>query len=162
MDLALFDMVAEAVRGLIPSELSDFRHAARRSGLKIWFGSGKPDREHYEAQVISPDGVEDATVLALEIGFHSEHPDVAANDAVISRLVEQQHRWHPTLGDETVVGPFLGRADVWRRVSETWPDPALGDEDLPVEIAMRLTDYIATLEPLRRGAPADAGVAFRS
>lgn len=149
MDLPLFDMVAEAVRGLMPSELSEFRHRAGRSGIKIWFGPVKPPREHYEAQLISPDGVDGATAIALEIGFHAEHPNVADNDAAIGVLVDSEPRWRPALGDEAVVGPFLGRADVWRRVSETWPDPDLGDEDLAVEVAMRLTDYIATLEPLR-------------
>jgi hypothetical protein len=37
-------------------------------------------------------------------------------------------------------------------VSETWPDPDLSDEDIAVEVAMRLTDYIATLEPVRSAA----------
>lgn len=154
VDLPLFDMVAEAVRSLLPAELADFRYRARRYGLKLWFGSEKPQREHYEAQVISPDGVDEATVLALEIGFHAEHPDVADNDAVISLLVDDEPRWRPGLGDEAVVGPFLGRADVWRRVSETWPDPDLDDEDLAVEVALRLVDYVAALEPVRRREPA--------
>ena len=47
-------------------------------------------------------------------------------------------------------GPFLGRPDVWRRVSETWPDPDLGGEDLGIEVAVRLADYITALEPVRR------------
>jgi hypothetical protein len=54
------------------------------------------------------------------------------------------------IGDEAVVGPFLGRPDVWRRVSETWPDPDLSDGDLALELAGRLTEYVTALEPVRR------------
>ena len=45
---------------------------------------------------------------------------------------------------------WLGRADRWRRVSETWPDPDLGDTELPFEVAARLTDYVIALEPVLR------------
>lgn len=35
-------------------------------------------------------------------------------------------------------------------VGEVWfGDPDLGDPDLPIELAARLTDYITMLEPLR-------------
>ena len=49
-----------------------------------------------------------------------------------------------------MAGVFLGRAEDWRRLSETLIDPDLGDPELGMEIAARLTDYITTLEPLRR------------
>ena len=49
-----------------------------------------------------------------------------------------------------VAGPFLGSRDDWRRISETWPDPDLGEEDLAFELAARLTDYITALEPILR------------
>ncbi|MGH9216412.1 MAG: hypothetical protein ACRDZS_09170, partial [Acidimicrobiales bacterium] len=114
------------------------------------FGAERPAREHYEAQVIAPDGVDGATVSALEIGFHAEHPDVAENEAVIARLVTQRDRWRAALGNDAVLGPFLGRFPHWRRVSEVWPDPDFDDPDLPVQVALRLTDYIEALEPLRR------------
>jgi hypothetical protein len=35
-------------------------------------------------------------------------------------------------------------------VSETWPDPDLSEPDLPVEVAMRLVDYMTALEPSLR------------
>ena len=54
------------------------------------------------------------------------------------------------IGGPVVAGPFLGRADQWRRISETWPDPDFGDPDLPLELAGRLLDYVEALEPLRR------------
>ena len=151
MELGFFDEVAEAVRGLVGRDLVDIRQQARRWGLKTWFGTERPGREHYEAQVIAPDGVEGATALALEIGFHAEHPDPAENEAAIARLVAGQDRWRSVLGDDAVVGPFLGRFPDWRRVSEAWPDPDLSDPDLPVQVALRLTDYIEALEPMRRG-----------
>src|SRR5665811_356180 len=57
-------------------------------------------------------------------------------------LVANEKRWRRTVGKEAQVGEFIGRADRWRRVSETWPDPDLGDGGLVIELAMRLTDYI--------------------
>lgn len=150
VDIPLFDQVAEAVRGMLPPEFGEFRHSARRWGIKVWFGSDKPHREHYEAQVIGPDHVDDATVVALEVGFHAEHPRAADNDDILGFLLDGEDRWRPRLGAEATAGPFLGRAEDWRRISETWPDPDLSDSDLPVELAIRLTDYITALESLRR------------
>ena len=109
VELGFFDEVAEAVRGLVASDRMDMRQQARRWGLKAWFGAERPTREHYEAQLIAPDGVDGATVSALEIGFHAEHPDAADNEAAIARLVAGQDRWRAALGDDAVVGPFLGR-----------------------------------------------------
>lgn len=151
VNLPLFDQVAEAVRGLLPTEFGDFRHTARRWGIKIWFGSDKPHCEHYEAQVIGAAHVADASVLALEIGFHAEHSQASDNDRVLAFLLSREIQWRSLLGDEAIAGRFLGGFDNWRRVSETWPDPDLDDINLPVELAMRLTDYITALESVRRG-----------
>jgi hypothetical protein len=74
---------------------------------------------------------------------------VADNEAVILALLKRESRWRKTLGDEAVAGEFLGR-DTWRRISETWPDPDLGDPELVLELGTRLTDYITAIEPLRR------------
>ncbi len=150
MELSLFDEVAYALRGMAPSELGELRLRAHRYGIKVWFGPEAPPREHYEAQVIGPDNDELARVLAVEIGFHAEYPKVADNEAVIAHLRASEKRWRRVIGRDAVVGPFLGRPDVWRRVSETWPDPDLGDAELVVELAARLTDYVTALEPLLR------------
>ncbi|MEY2404645.1 MAG: hypothetical protein QOD38_2196, partial [Acidimicrobiaceae bacterium] len=115
-----------------------------------WFDTDAAPREHYEAQVIGAKHVPDATMLALEVGFHSEHSKVAENEAVLGKLLERERTWRKVLGDDAVPGPFLGRADNWRRVSETWPDPDLSDEDLCMEVALRVTDYMTALEPLLR------------
>lgn len=157
MELALFDEAAEVARGLIPRELGVVRCRARRYGVKVWFDTAHPPREHYEAQVIGADLVAGgrARTLAVEIGFHAEHSDADRNDRVVAALVGAEHRWRRRLGREAESGPFLGRADVWRRISETWPDPDLSEPALGFEIGSRLADYVLALEPVRRraGAP---------
>jgi hypothetical protein len=150
VDLHLFDAVAVNLRALLPAALGEPQLRAQRYGIKVWFGSATPTKEHYEAQVVGPRHVPEASTLALEVGFHAEHPKPADNAAVLERLTAQERRWRKILGDEAIAGPFLGRRDDWRRVSETWPDPDLGEEDLAFELAARLTDYITALEPILR------------
>jgi hypothetical protein len=150
VELSIFDEVGEALRGLAPAELGEYRHRAHRYGVKVWFGPATPPREHYEAQVVGADADRAARHLAIEVGFHSEYPNPADNDAVIAHLLANEKRWRRTVGREAQAGPFLGRADRWRRVSETWPDPDLDDDGLVTELATRLTDYITGLEPVRR------------
>lgn len=151
MEESLFDDVGDILVGVAPDALGPCRYRAHRYGIKVWFGPEKPLREHYEAQVIAAQEVKDASVLALEVGFHSEHPQEAENASVIAHLVAHERGWRRTLGTEPEVGAFLGRRDSWRRVSEIWPDPDLGAPDLGLEIALRLVDYVTALEPVRRG-----------
>ncbi len=151
--MELFEEACEALRGLVASDLGAFRHKTHRYGTKIWFGPEAPPKEHYEAQVVGARDVPEAEFLAVEIGFHSEYPKAADNEAVLAGLLDQEEDWRPALGELTQAGAFLGRADHWRRISETWPDPDLDDPDLGTELAMRLLDYIEALEP-RRGAGA--------
>ena len=148
MEPSLFDDVGDALRGILPSELGTLRLRAHRYGIKVWFDTEKPTKEHYEAQVVGARDVPGARTLALEVGFHSEHPKVADNDAVIARLTATEKQWRKEVGKEAEVAPFLGRADNWRRVSETWLDPDLGEPGIAFEIASRLVDYITALEPL--------------
>ena len=150
MDPLLFDSVAEACRGMSPASLGPVHVRSHRYGVKAWFGSTTPIKEHYEAQVIGARYVPDATVLALEIGFHAEYPKPADNEVVIERLLASEPTWRAQLGDDVVVGEFLGR-DTWRRASETWADPNLDDDELALDLAMRLVDYFTAIEPLRRG-----------
>lgn len=150
VETGLFDEVADAFRGLLPPDLGDPRHRAHRYGIKVWFGPAKPPREHYEAQVIGATHVDEATVLALEVGFHAEHPRPADNEQIMAHLLRAEERWRPDVGTEAVAGSFLGRPDDWRRISETWPDPDLSDPALGFEIAARLVDYVVALEPLVR------------
>ncbi len=147
MELHLFEHVADGLHALLPDDLGPWHQRNHRYGLKLWFGApGRPDREHYEAQVVGAKHVPGATTLAIEVGFHAEHPDPAANAAALARFGT---RWRRALGPEAEAGPFLGNT-TWVRLSETWPDPDLADPDLPLELAARLTDYASTLEPLRR------------
>ena len=149
MELGLFDEVGEVLRRLVPPELGVLRCKHHRYGIKVWFGPVKATREHYEAQVIGAQHVAEATVLAIEVGYHAEHRDPADNDRALATLVGQDKRWRKTVGREAVAGAFIDDRHGWTRVSETWPDPDLGDPDLPMELATRLADYITALEPLR-------------
>jgi hypothetical protein len=144
----LFDEAADVLRSLLSTSFGDLRMRPRRYGLKVWFGTGEAAKEHYEAQVVGPRQVPAAKVLALEIGFHAEHPKPVDNERALDALVAEEKQWRRTLGSEPVAGPFLGRA-TWRRLSETWIDPDLSDDDLAVEVGTRLYDYITALEPLR-------------
>jgi hypothetical protein len=149
VELQLFDEVGEVLRGLVPSSLGELRCRHHRYGIKVWFDAEKPTREHYEAQVIGAKHVPKATVLAIEVGFHSEHRDPAENERVLKELLVDEKRWRKAIGGDAVAGEFIDDRHGWRRVSETWPDPDLGDPDLPMDLAARLTDYISALEPLR-------------
>lgn len=148
MESSLFEDVGDALRGILPSELGTLQVRAHRYGIKVWFGTDKATKEHYEAQVVGAKDVPGARTLALEVGFHSEHPKAAANDAMIARLTAHEKQWRKEVGKEAEVASFLGRADNWRRISETWLDPDLGEPGLAFEIASRLVDYITALEPL--------------
>ena len=149
MELQLFDEVGEVLRRLVPDEIGELRCRHHRYGIKVWFDSEKPTREHYEAQVIGAKHVPEATVVAIEVGFHAEHRDPADNERVVKELLSREPRWRKALGDDAVAGEFIDDRHGWQRVSETWPDPDLGDPDLAMEVAARLTDYITAFEPLR-------------
>ena len=93
LELSIFDEVGEALRGLAPPDLGEPHCRAHRYGVKVWFGPATPPKEHYEAQVVGRDADTRATVLAIEVGFHAEHPKVADNDAVIAHLLANEKRW---------------------------------------------------------------------
>lgn len=158
--LSAFEVAADILRGLLPEELGVLRTRAHRYGLKAWLDgpAAAAPKQHYEAQVVSHAHVPGATVLGIEIGFHAEDRDEAKNDATLAVLAAHERRWRKELGggpDVIHAGAFLGagRLGHWRRVSETWPDPDLGDGDLAFEVAARLCDYMATLEPILRNSP---------
>lgn len=144
----MFDQVADAVRGMVPSELGTFHTTARQWGLKAWFDVEACPRVHYEAQVIGAQHVAEAKVLAIEVGFHAEHPKPADNDAALAPLLAAEPTWRKALGPSAVAGPFIGRGG-WQRLSETWIDPDLGDPELCFELADCLAAYVTTIEPLR-------------
>ncbi len=112
---------------------------AHSRGCKAWFGA--ETREHYEAQLVRVDGD-----VVLEIGFHAEHRDGAANRQLLAGMGDAVD-WRKALGADAVGGDFLGNT-VWQRISEVWPStPA--DPEMAIEAAARLAEYARTLEPAR-------------
>ena len=148
MQLHLFEQVADGLHSLVPPSVGPWRQRNHRYGIKVWFGTGTPERLHFEAQVVGAKHVPEATTLAIEVGFHAEHQDPKVNTATLADLVAREKTWRKVLGPDAVAGPFLGRARDWTRLSETWPDPDLSDPDLPFELSARLTDYLVALRPL--------------
>lgn len=142
VERSFFHQVQDVVEGFVADVGGELRSTAHRRGLKVWYGEAT--REHYEAQLIRLEGE-----AVLEIGFHAEHPTVAANERVLAHLVAHESAWRTVLGDEAVAGQFLG-ADRWRRISETWEAPDPDDVDASIEVAARLADYVMALEPIRR------------
>lgn len=149
MEQSLFEQVGEAVRSMVPDGLGEYRSRSHRRGVKVWFDTEKPGREHFEAQLLSRRHVDGTEGMALEVGFHAEHRDPALNEQVIERLESRSKTWRKQLGKEAEVGEFFG-ADQWRRVSEAWIEPDLEDPELVIEVAARLVDYLAAIEPARK------------
>lgn len=105
----------------------------------MWFDE---PREHFEVQWLNGRDV--------EVGFHAEHREEARNVAVLAAFAAAEPDWRALLGDEPVVGAFVGgRPEHWRRVSEVWEAPDLSSVDLAMEAADRLAAYAEALEPLR-------------
>ncbi len=150
-DRDLFAEVADALHGMMADDPT-LHCTHHRYGIKVWLGGDAAPKEHYEAQVVGRQHVPEAKVLALEIGFHSEHPKERDNEDVMVALLESERSWRRVLGADPVAGEFLG-SDRWRRLSEVWPDPNLSDPELVFEIAERLTEYLDALEPRRRRQP---------
>lgn len=149
MELSVFEQVADAVHAMMPDDLGHWGYSAHRRGIKVWFGNEK-NREHYEAQMIPRRLIDGEDGMAIEVGFHAEGRDIADNDAALALLLKAEKKWRRALGKEAEAGPFLGRPEDWRRVSEAWLDVELEDEELVMDIACRLTDYITALEPIRQ------------
>lgn len=148
MELPLFDQVADVVRSLTPEELGELRLRTHRRGIKVWFDSDKPPREHYEAQLLARRHVDGKDGMALEIGFHAENQDVDRNGATIDGIGRTEKKWRRILGQDAEVGEFFGASN-WRRVSEAWIEPDLEDPELAFEVASRLVDYLEAIEPAR-------------
>ncbi|MGH2820310.1 MAG: hypothetical protein ACRDJ5_06630 [Actinomycetota bacterium] len=148
MSRAFFETLEDALVGFLPSDLRAF--SARRGGrnLKVWYDD---EREHYEAQLISPSaaGLRGSRDV-LEVGFHLEHRGPARSQEVLEGLLEREREWRRELGREPRAGAFLGSGfDRWRRISEIWSGDGLVEEETAVDAADRLAVYIRVLEPLR-------------
>ncbi len=148
VELPLFEEVADLVTTMVPAELGQVRTRSHRRGIKLWFDTEKPGREHYEAQLLSRRHIDQSDGTAVEVGFHSEDRDETRNEEVAAMLARVEPQWRRELGPEAELGPFLGAAN-WRRLSECWIEPDLDDPELAFELAARLVDYVSVLEPLR-------------
>lgn len=149
MELSLFEEVGDLVLAMTPEELGSVRFRAHRRGIKVWFDTEKAPREHYEAQQLPRRHVDGRDGMAIEVGFHTEHPDEAKNDEVLERMTASEKRWRKVLGPEAEIGEFYGSTS-WRRISEAWIEPDLDDPELSFELASRLVDYLTAIEPARR------------
>lgn len=148
MELPLFEQVADLVRAMAPDGLGAVQMRARRSGIKVWFDTAKPPRQHYEAQLLARRHVDGADGVALEVGFHAEEPDVDANVAAVDDIRRSEGTWRAILGPSAEIADFYG-AENWRRVSEAWLEPEVDDPELAFEVASRLVDYLEAIEPAR-------------
>ncbi len=148
MELPLFDQIADVVRSLTPDELGDLRLRTHRRGIKVWFDTEKPPREHYEAQLLARRHVDGKEGMAIEIGFHAENRETEANTAAIDGIELTEKKWRKILGKDAEIGEFYGASN-WRRVSEAWIEPDLEDPELSFEVASRLVDYLEAIEPAR-------------
>lgn len=142
MEQSFFHQVQDVFESFVIDVAGTLHSAAHGRGLKVWYDDAT--REHYEAQLVRVDGK-----IVLEVGFHAEHPKAEKNDAVLNRLLDDEHAWRRELGGEPEAGVFIG-AERWRRISEIWEEPDPDDVDIAIEIAARLADYVSVLEPLRR------------
>lgn len=149
MDLPLFDEVADVVRAMTPEELGELKLRTHRRGIKVWFDTAKPPREHYEAQLLARRHVDGKEGMALEIGFHAENPDEVHNRRAVAGIGGTEKTWRKILGPAAEVGEFYGAAN-WRRVSEAWLEPDLEDPSLGFEVGSRLVDYLEAIEPARQ------------
>lgn len=145
----LFAEVGQLVRSMAPDGVGEVRIRSHRRGVKVWFDTEKPTREHYEAQVM-PGRLVNLDGAVLEVGFHAEHNDEPANQALADKLEAETKLWREELGTPAELGTFYGR-DSWRRLSEVWSDvdDLQADPDAAFEIACRLIDYISVVEPIR-------------
>lgn len=143
----LFAQVDDIVRSLCGPDSDDLRSRVHRSGIQLWFGSDKPTRLHFEAQVLGRKKVDGTDGLALEVGFHAEDRDESVNEAVLATLAAAEAGWRPMLGDEATAGVFFD-ADRWRRLSDVWIEPDLSGDDVAFDIASRLVDYLDAIQPV--------------
>jgi hypothetical protein len=133
-----FDDVHDTVEGALGSFGSALNIKTHERGCKVWFRD--ETKEHYEAQLVRVGGD-----IVLEVGFHSEHRDRAANLQTIKRLTTGT-TLRKALGDEPVAGDFIGNK-TWQRISEVW---AFDDTpDLAIDVGLRLAEYVTVIEAMR-------------
>ncbi len=92
VELGVFDQTSEVIRARAPDHLGELRVRAHRRGVKIWFETDVPNKEHYEAQLLSRHYVDGVDGMALEIGSEAwiepdlDDPELAFE--IAARLVD--------------------------------------------------------------------------
>ena len=131
------ETLPDLVRQQVPPELSDFQVARRFSSLiKLYF-----DRlaVHYEVHI-------QRTKKEVELGLHFES-DPDSNFQYLELMSRRSKDIKESLGAEVEVGEWVRG---WARVHETVPLEAL-DDDFLVEVSIKLSSMMRTLEPILRG-----------
>ena len=128
--------------------LPAFKLVSQRSIINLKVGPAHGSKEHFEVQLFR--GTKGG--LAVEIGFHAEHPKAPANQEVLDRLLAKEKSWRKAIGKDAFAGPFGKGPQAWRRISEVW-DGVTFDGYVAVEAAERLVTYVGALVPALRGGP---------
>ena len=86
-ETTLFEQVADAVRSLATVDTERMQLRWHRRGVKVWFGGAKPNRAHYEAQLIPRRHVDGCDGMAIEVGFHAEYKELEHNERLLQQIL---------------------------------------------------------------------------
>ena len=130
------DLLPDLVRQQLPPELSDFQVTRRRTSLtKLYFDQLAV---HYEVHV-------QRTKQEVELGLHFES-DPDSNFQYLELMSQRIKDIKKSLGPDVEVEEWVRG---WSRVHETVPLEPL-DDDFLVEISIKLSSMMRTLEPILR------------
>ena len=131
------ELLPDLVRQQLPQELSDFQVTRRFTSLtKLYFDHLAV---HYEVHV-------QRTKKEVELGLHFES-DPDSNFQYLELMSQRTKDIKESLGTDVEIEEWVRG---WTRVHETVPLEAL-DDDFLVEISIKLSSMMRTLEPILRG-----------
>ena len=131
------ELLPDLVRQQLPQELSDFQVTRRITSLiKLYFDHLAV---HYEVHV-------QRTKKEVEVGLHFES-DPDSNFQYLELMSQRTKDIKKSLGPDVEVEEWVRG---WARVHETVPLEPL-DDDFLVEISIKLSSMMQTLEPILRG-----------
>lgn len=130
-------MLPDTVREKLPTDLRNFRHAARHGYVQFWYGESV---FHYEVSTQS-------RLSVIEVGLHLEHKDARRNSAL--------HRYfdHHFLEVQAMLGEmWLEQWDKgWHKLYKTIALEKYSGELLE-DVSGEMGRQIIVLEPLLRDA----------
>ena len=131
------ELLPDLVRQQLPQELSDFQVTRRFTSLtKLYFDHLAV---HYEVHV-------QRTKKEVELGLHFES-DPDSNFQYLELMSQRSKDIKESLGADVEIEEWVRG---WTRVHETVPLEPL-DDDFLVEISIKLSSMMRTLEPILRG-----------